>query len=241
MTAIEVKVEALYFESYQVLLEFSVSDTGIGIPEDKVSSLFNSFQQLDSYTTRKYGGTGLGLAIVRNLVSMMGGKIGVESKLGEGSRFFFKVPLQTIGTKSPQDYAEEACIASRNRNRAASILLAEDNKVNQLFMIKLLEKKNLKVDVAENGRKVLEKLKQSSYDLILMDIQMPEMDGYDAALAIRKEEELTGNHIAIIALTANATEEDRDKCLQTGMDDYLAKPVKSEKLYNCLSRYINME
>lgn len=232
---IEVRVEKLKCEDRQVLLQFSVTDTGIGIPANKIENLFKSFQQLDSSTTRKYGGTGLGLAIVKDLIAMMGGCIEVESKWGEGSRFFFTIPLQvedsllSDGTTVP---------GSDFMNKDITILLAEDNKVNQMFMVKLLEKKNFEVDVAENGQIALEKLGQKFYDLILMDIQMPEMDGYEATLAIRKNEEHTGMHIPIIALTANATEEDKNRCFQAGMDDFITKPVKSEKLYACLKKYI---
>ena len=218
-------------------LKFSVSDTGIGIPKNKIDNLFESFKQLDSATTRKYGGTGLGLAIVKNLVNLMGGQIQVDSEINKGSIFTFTIPLYktkniTSGLQGNTSLNEIESIDMR-------ILVAEDNKVNQMFLMKLLERKKCSVDLADNGLKVLEKLKKNSYDLILMDIQMPEMDGYKATLLIRQKEENTGKHIPIIALTANATEEDRKKCFECGMDDYLTKPVKSEKLFDCLLKYKN--
>jgi CheY-like chemotaxis protein len=176
---------------------------------------------------------------------MMGGHIEVESKLGLGSRFFFTVPFRVAETEAHEAATYEAAPSGTAGSLEVNfdsgdinILLAEDNKANQILMVKLLEKKKLNVDIAENGQIVLSKLKEKQYDLILMDIQMPVMDGYETALAIRREEADLGRHIPIIALTANATEEDRNRCLQTGMDDYLTKPVKSEKLYYCLHRFI---
>ncbi len=220
-----------------VELNFSVSDTGIGIPKNKIGNLFESFKQLDSATTRKYGGTGLGLTIVKNLVHLMGGQIQVESEPDKGSTFSFTIPLYKTSRTAASLLEEDSEIQEKIIDM--SILVAEDNKVNQLFLMKLLERKHCTVDLVDNGLKVLEKLKTHSYDLILMDIQMPEMDGYRATLLIRREEENTGKHIPIVALTANATEEDRKKCFECGMDDYLTKPVKSEKLFSCLLKYYN--
>jgi PAS domain S-box-containing protein len=232
---IEIRAERLDSENQQVLVRFSVLDTGIGIPEDKISSLFKSFQQIDNSTTRKYGGTGLGLAIVKNLTEMMGGNIQVESKLGIGSRFSFILPL----LKSENNVAKIKPDSEVDfQGKDIHILLAEDNKVNQVLMAKILEKKKIRVDIAENGQAALCKLEEKNYDLILMDVQMPVMDGYETTLAIRRNEAVSGKHMPIIALTANATEEDKKKCLETGMDDYLTKPVKSEKLFGCLYKYI---
>lgn len=232
---VEVKAEQIKCEKGQVAIRFSVTDTGIGVSEEKLSNLFKSFEQIDSSTTRKYGGTGLGLAIVKNLVGLMGGTVDVESKPDEGSRFTFIIPFKISDNIIPKENTvSEFDFSGRN----ISILLAEDNKVNQSLVSKLLEKEKVKVDIAENGREVLKALEKNAYDLILMDIMMPVMDGYETTKAIRTIEENTGNHVPIIALTANATEEDRNLCLKAGMDDYLTKPLRSRKLYECLSRYI---
>ena len=235
--SIKISVKKIKEVNEYVELEFSVSDTGIGIPKNKVDNLFESFKQLDSATTRKYGGTGLGLAIVKSLVNLMGGQIKVESEPDRGSIFSFTIPLYK--TKNTVASLQEETSLNEIESIDMRILVAEDNKVNQMFLMKLLEKKKCNVDLADNGLKVLEKLKKSSYDLILMDIQMPEMDGYKATLLIRQKEENTGKHIPIVALTANATEEDRKKCFECGMEDYITKPVKYEKLFACILKYQN--
>lgn len=232
---IEIRAEQLEMENQKAVVRFSVADSGIGVPEDKIDNLFKSFQQVDGSTTRKYGGTGLGLAIVKELVSIMGGYVHVESKFGEGSIFSFTIPFKISGNKMP---AAESDMEIDFGNRSITVLLAEDNKVNQMLIAKSFEKKKIKVDIAGNGKEALYMMDQKSYDLILMDIQMPVMDGYEATRAIREKEADTKNHIPIIALTANATEADRDICIRTGMDDYLTKPIKSKKLYECIYKYV---
>ncbi|MDF2591015.1 MAG: domain S-box protein [Clostridia bacterium] len=233
---IRVKIDCLRNSGRKVLLGFTVSDTGIGIPQDKITNLFQSFHQLDSTTTRRYGGTGLGLSIVKSLLELMGGTIKVESCLGKGSSFIFELPLDVEEeAAASRDFAE----APPNKvDRPLNVLIAEDSKVNQVLMSQLMLRRNWKSDIAENGLEVLEKLKTKDYDLILMDIQMPEMDGYEAAWAIREAEKGTEKHIPIIALTANATQEDRDKSLNCGMDDFLSKPIKSDNLYKCILKYV---
>ncbi|MDP4094479.1 MAG: histidine kinase N-terminal 7TM domain-containing protein [Bacillota bacterium] len=235
--SIDIRLEKAGEKGNEILLQFSVSDTGIGIPKEKIGNLFESFRQLDSSTTRKYGGTGLGLAIVDNLISIMNGNIRVESELGEGSKFLFTIPFKLV--KSYQLPAKEKEEENRDLELKGEILLAEDNRVNQLLTAKLLEKKKLKVDVVENGIRALEKVKEKDYNLIFMDIQMPIMDGFEATEAIREFEKQSGKHIPIIALTANATEGDMDRCFSSGMDDYLSKPLRPEKLYKCLDIYLN--
>ncbi|HEX2945895.1 MAG TPA: histidine kinase N-terminal 7TM domain-containing protein [Clostridia bacterium] len=230
---IEVKAALLSCENRQAVVEFSVSDTGIGIPEDKIASLFKSFQQVDSTTTRRYGGTGLGLAIVKRLVEMMNGRIEVESRLGRGSRFIVTVPFEI----SEKEAAMDAADTDISFNKDINILLVEDNRANQLLVKKLLEKKDVKVDIAGNGKEALSMLEAKEFNLILMDIQMPEMDGYEATVAIRRNESAVGRHTPIIALTANAAEDDKNACLQAGMDDYLSKPIRSENLYKCIHRH----
>lgn len=222
----------------KVLLRFSVSDTGIGISPDKIKDLFQSFHQLDSSTTRKYGGTGLGLSIVKNLVELMGGSIRVESQEGKGSRFIFEIPfIAAQNNISPVTQPSPSCTYTENTDNKLCILVAEDSRVNQMVVSQYLEKKKWTVDIAENGREVLQKLEANTYDLILMDIQMPEMDGYEAAKLIREKEKGTGNHVPIIALTANATENDKIKCSECGMEDFLPKPIRSEKLYAAVLKY----
>ena len=218
---------------------FAVKDTGIGIPEDKMSRLFQSFTQLDSSTTRKYGGTGLGLAITKKLVEMMGGRIWAESWLDKGSTFYFTILADATfinhensikaGVRQDSDRGED-------RKHVLRILLAEDNPVNQMVMLKMLNKLGYHADVAANGTEVLRSLELQPYDLILMDVQMPEMDGLETARVIRKRW-ASAERPKIIAITAYALKGDREKCLDAGMDDYISKPVKLEELQAILESY----
>jgi CheY-like chemotaxis protein len=213
---------------------FTVKDSGIGIPPDKHESVFELYTQADTHTTRKYGGTGLGLAICKKLVEMMAGTIWVESKEGEGSSFIFTMATQI--SKTPEAVQSEAAKPSTPLKsvdlQGLSILLAEDNLVNQKIALRMLEKKAWTVDTALNGKEVLEKLKQKPYDLILMDDVMPEMSGVEATKIIREEEKIAGTHIPIIAMTANAMTGDREKYLECGMDGYISKPIDREVLYS---------
>ena len=239
------------------VLHFAISDTGIGIPEEKLGLIFAPFSQADSSTTRKYGGTGLGLTICSRLVGMMDGRIWVESQVGKGSRFHFNVrlglaiqaqglpgralPEESLGTgararaAAPSGHAPDS--ASGEQQIALRILLVEDNAVNQKLAARLLEKKGHRVTLADNGRQALAALQKAEFDLVLMDMQMPEMDGEEATAAIRAGEKITGAHIPIIALTAHAMKGDREKCLAAGMDGYLTKPIRREELYSVLDSY----
>jgi len=216
---------------------FSVMDTGIGIPGDKMCRLFQPFTQMDSSTTRRYGGTGLGLAITRELVELMGGRIWAESRAGRGSTFRFTIKADatsvkpTIREETGQGSDEEA-----KGNQALRILLAEDNSVNQIVMLKMLARLGYHADVAANGEEVLRSLERQPYNLVLMDIQMPEMDGFEAARAIRKRW-AKEDQPKIIAITAYALDGDREKCLAAGMDSYISKPVKMEELRKVLESY----
>jgi two-component system, sensor histidine kinase and response regulator len=217
---------------------FSVKDTGIGIPEDKMSRLFQSFTQVDSSTTRRYGGTGLGLAISKKLVEMMGGRIWAESQLGKGSTFYFTILVDSTFIE-PVIRRAEALQEGNNledRPHVLRILLAEDNPVNQMVMLKMLNKLGYQADVAANGTEVLHSLKLQPYDIILMDVQMPEMDGFEATRAIRKRW-ASADQPKIIAITAYALEGDRERCIAAGMDDYISKPVKLEELRSVLESY----
>ncbi len=223
---------------------FSVADTGIGIPPEKSTKLFSAFEQADTSTTRKYGGTGLGLAICDKLVSLMGGRIWLESVPGEGSVFRFTVPLEETTR------AEEAILKARETPAPAvslaplRILLAEDNLVNQKLVKSLLTKKGHNVTVAQNGAVAIATWQgaPSGFDLILMDIQMPEVSGYEAAAIIRAEEKASGGgRIPIIALTANALAGESEKCLAAGMDAYLAKPVNVSELMGLIAKLTSSE
>ena len=217
------------------LIRFTVNDTGIGIPEEKQSKIFSSFSQADSTTTRKFGGTGLGLAICRQLAELMDGEVGLESEVGKGSSFYFTVTLKEVATDKKIDsdsQNEERELESIDKS--LSVLVAEDNKVNQIVTTKMLEKEGFVIDIVETGTEAIEYMKKNKYDLILMDIQMPEMDGYEATKEIRRIEEGTDKHIPVIALTASAMEKDRELCFQAGMDDYIAKPVDKEDLLRIL-------
>lgn len=223
-------------------IHFAVKDTGIGIPEDKMARLFQPFSQVDASTTRKYGGTGLGLAISKRLIEMMGGKMWVESQLGKGSTFHFTIQTEATQRK-PINYRENApsrkiihANLQTDQDSNLRILLAEDNIVNQKVMLQMLDKLGYQTDIAANGREVLQALECRSYDIVLMDVQMPEMDGMEAARAIR-ERWSTADQPRIIALTAHAMESDKKMCIDAGMDDYLSKPVKIEKLRTALELY----
>ena len=237
---VSIIVNVIKKDTTMVRLKVEVIDNGVGIPEEKHDVLFKSFSQVDASTTRKFGGTGLGLAIAKNLAEMMNGSVGVKSKVGEGSNFWFIVDLG-IGKgsdvhKSSQNPTSENSMAKRKN---IHILLAEDNRVNQKVAIRTLEKLGHTVEVAENGKIAIEMLKKSNYQIVLMDVQMPEMDGYEATRLIRNSESGVINaNIPIIAMTANAMKGDREKCLLAGMNDYVAKPIKRTELSNVLKRYV---
>jgi two-component system, sensor histidine kinase and response regulator len=223
-----------------LLVRFEVQDTGIGIPEDKLSSLFEAFTQVDISTTREYGGTGLGLAISRCLANLMGGKAGVESNLGQGSVFWFTAMLQRgqgyFADKPSVNASEAKYLLSQNHSNAR-LLLAEDNPINREVMLDLLHGLFLSVDIAENGLEAVEKIRQSHYDLILMDLQMPEMDGFEASRVIRCQAGF--EQTPILAMTASALEEDRNACLAAGMNDFINKPADPETLYRTLLLWLS--
>ncbi|MBF0239326.1 MAG: PAS domain S-box protein [SAR324 cluster bacterium] len=227
----------------RVELLFSVRDTGIGIPADKIDRLFQEFSQIDASTTRKYGGSGLGLTISKRLVELMQGKITVESIPGHGSTFSFTLSLMALIDQSPLKTNEAGSPLDQNgidsemaQKRSLRILLAEDNPVNQKMTLLMLEKLGYSSDVAINGLEVLELLKQKTYDVIFMDIQMPDMDGLEATRQIVAQYS-PPNRPWIIAMTANALPGDREVYLQAGMDDYLSKPMTLQSLMKALNQY----
>jgi PAS domain S-box-containing protein len=226
----------------EVRLHFCVTDSGIGIPQDKQELIFEAFAQADNSTTRKYGGTGLGLSISSRLVGLMAGKMWVESEANRGSKFHFTARLEK--QKEPakrQDSRSGARLNVPNRRRPLQekqkelrILLVEDNHANQIVAQKLLRRRGHSVVVADNGREALAALENERFDLILMDIQMPEMSGVEVTTAIRQKEKETGEYIPIIATTASAMKEDKERCLQAGMDAYLSKPINRAALYEAI-------
>jgi signal transduction histidine kinase/ActR/RegA family two-component response regulator len=226
-----------------VLLDFAVSDTGIGIPEEKRAEIFDAFTQADASTTRKYGGNGLGLSICRRLIEIMQGTLRLESAPGKGSTFHFQIPFTVPPAKSvlsepPRPHDAHALSPGPDTCPPLAILLAEDNRVNQTLAVRMLEKRGHQVHVVENGREALQALESQSFDLILMDVQMPELGGLETALLIREREQSSTTHIPIIALTANAMTGDRERCLASGMDEYVSKPIKIQDLYSAVARVI---
>ena len=229
-----------------IILRCQVTDTGIGIPDEAQDEIFNRFAQADSGTTRKYGGTGLGLAIAKHLVEMMGGGIGVESTPGAGSTFWFTCQFALYLDPLPKP-ARPELIAPLNwdQDRPIRVLLAEDNAINQEIGLAMLESLGCTVRLANTGAAALDRLKAEVFDIILMDCQMPELDGYQATRIIRDHEWNSsavsspgGRRTCIIALTANALMGDRERCLAAGMDDYLAKPFTVEQLHEVMVRWL---
>ncbi len=221
----------------QILLQIAVKDTGIGIPEDKQDKVFKKFQQADSSTSRKYGGTGLGLSITKDLVELMGGAVKLESKLGEGTMFTVAIPAQIADVQQfKEDQGHNNKPLGYNTN--AKIMVVDDHPVNLLFMQKTLSKMGFKdFDEADSGKKALSLFKNKNYDLILLDCQMPEMNGFEVAQKIR-EMETAENEPTIIAVTADAMKGAEQKCMASGMDDYISKPVDKEKLQQIMTCWI---
>ena len=223
-----------------VKLRYTVSDTGIGIPSDRLATLFSPFVQVDSSTTRRFGGTGLGLAISRRLVSLMEGESGVVSDVGRGSTFWFTAIFDKGRAAAPATL----CSDRQEQHGGAAlpparVLLVEDNPVNRTVLLALLGRLGHHVDAVVNGRECLEALAQCRYDVILMDCQMPELDGYQATRIIRDPGSSVLDHgVPVIALTAHALPGDRERCLASGMNDYLTKPVRGEQLRLALSRWL---
>ncbi len=225
-------------DAQSVLLEFRVHDSGIGLSREQIDRLFQPFSQADASNTRKHGGTGLGLAIVKQLVELMGGRIWVESTVGRGSTFTFTArftPADAGPTPEP-DFGVEDVAAARARLSGTHVLVAEDNPFNQVVIKKLLTKCGATVTLCTNGLEAIEALGQGAYELVLMDLQMPEMDGYEATRQIRSTPALSGQRI--IAMTANAMAEDRQRCADAGMDDFETKPIDPDRFYLTLAKWL---
>jgi CheY-like chemotaxis protein len=224
-------------------MKLSVADTGIGIAPEQLPRLFQRFTQADSSTTRRYGGTGLGLAISKRLVDLMGGEIGVHSEPGNGSTFWFLLPLRWAEplAEAPRTAPrpEAAALPPAAARLAGRVLLVEDNTVNQKVASHVLARMGLEVDVAQHGREAVERLCNARYDAVLMDCQMPEMDGFEATRIIRDPGSRVLEHdVPVIAMTANAFAEDRERCLLAGMDDFLVKPVNRQVLADALAKVL---
>ncbi len=220
------------------MLLFGVRDTGIGIARANLQTIFEPFRQADGSTTRQYGGTGLGLSISSKLVALMGGTMKVESDLGVGSYFGFTLPLIRIPDTPPAALPVPG--AAEEPTESFQILLAEDNVVNQRVATRLLEKRGHRVLVASNGEEAVEIWKRNDIDLVLMDVQMPRMSGYEATAAIRDLERQNGRSTPIVAVTAHAISGDREKCLDSGMDEYVTKPIRMEELTAAIRRALEL-
>jgi CheY-like chemotaxis protein len=225
-------------------LGFAVSDTGIGIPKDRQETLFSPFTQVDGSTTRKYGGTGLGLAISKKLVEMMGGCIWLESEEGKGSTFSFTIVFEEVREQIRPPMPEPADLTPhglpKSEKARTRILLAEDDPTSQLVALAMLQKLGYKAEAVANGAEALDAVRKSRYDLVFMDCQMPEIDGYEATRRIRSLS--AGIRTApIIAMTANALEGDRQRCLEAGMDDYVTKPIELEALAGTIAKWLGDE
>jgi CheY-like chemotaxis protein len=222
-------------------IRFDIEDTGIGVPADKQGVVFESFSQADGSHTRKYGGTGLGLTITRQLVELLGGEITLMSEEGKGSVFSFTIPAGVDITKQPlidahniASHTDPGQTEAEQPEFSGNILVAEDAPSNQVLIELLLKRMGLQVTIAEDGNQVLQKVLTRNFDLILMDIQMPHMNGHEATKELRKK----GITTPIVALTANAMKGDNKKCLEVGCDEYLTKPIDRGELLRVIGNYL---
>ncbi|MDX1949696.1 MAG: ATP-binding protein [Rickettsiales bacterium] len=228
-------------EANENKIKISVFDTGIGIPAERIEKIFDKFTQADNSTTRKYGGTGLGLAIVKEYVNMLGGQIGVNSQVNYGSEFWFEIPIKIV-SETPINSKKIGTNNFSNFDRKSKILVVDDHPVNRLFAKKLLSKMGFTdIDMAEDGMQAIEKVNENEYFIVFMDCQMPNLDGYQSTKLIREMEKSKNSHLNIIAMTANAMNGDREKCLKAGMDEYISKPIKSNKLLDVLSKFVDID
>jgi two-component system, sensor histidine kinase and response regulator len=221
----------------ELLIRFSVRDTGIGLTPEQIGKLFQSFQQADTSTSRKYGGTGLGLAISKKLATLMGGDVGVESDYGKGSTFWFTARLgKGIAKDGAEDQQEASMLESISALKGSVILLVEDNEFNQLLATEILTDAGFVVDVAGDGEKSLAMIEKRPYDVILMDMQMPVMDGVTATVEIRRKDPF--RDLPIIAMTANVMAADIERCMAAGMNDHIGKPIDPDELFGKLRKWI---
>jgi len=232
-----VEISRIAEEEGKIWVRLAVRDTGIGIPPERLESIFEAFTQADSSTTRRYGGTGLGLTICKRLAELMGGHIHVQSEVGVGSTFWVELPLPVAETVPQPVQTEPSPQGKTDVPAGLRILLVEDNEVNRKVAVRMLERLGCEGDIAHHGQEAVEKTAGQQYDIVFMDVHMPQMDGYEATRLIRERENGLGKHHVIIAMTADAMEGDRELCLQAGMDDYLSKPFKESDLRAMLARW----
>jgi CheY-like chemotaxis protein/anti-sigma regulatory factor (Ser/Thr protein kinase) len=241
---VTLRLEAALRDSQMVDVTVSVKDSGIGIPTEKRGMIFETFTQADASTTRKFGGTGLGLAISRKLIERMGGKISVNSMEGKGSTFVVQLPLMICreAVTAESNLARLLPVHSEPADEKPSILLVEDHQPNILIATSYLDNIHCEYDVVSTGAEAVQKIKEKCYSLVLMDIQIPGMDGYEATQHIRTvEKEEARPPVPIIAMTAHALSGDRRKCLAAGMNDYISKPFDSEVLYRKIEQYLSLQ
>ncbi|WP_316822392.1 response regulator [Pedobacter gandavensis] len=237
---VKVSLKLLNEEEDKISISFEVHDTGIGIPFNKQQKVFDFFEQVTNDTSRRYAGTGLGLSIVKRLVELQGGEIALDSVVGRGSDFHFRMEFGKV-----TDEIKRQTISSRSKfeptvlqhGRGIKVLIVEDNPINQLLVIKLLDNQGYEITVAENGRIALEQYEKQSFDIILMDLQMPELDGYETTRIIRKMEGDKGD-IPIVAMTAHTIKGELEKCINIGMNDYISKPFNASELYQKIEKII---
>ena len=235
--AVSIEVHLVSEDTDEALLEFIVKDTGIGIPANKLSTIFDAFTQANNDTARKYGGTGLGLAIVKQLVELQGGNVSVTSSEGKGSSFSFRISYKKSDALIGKADLKAEVIDSNLKN--LNILLVEDNTMNQLLAKKVLGDWGWNVEVADNGKTAIEKLKEEDFDLVLMDIQLPEMDGYEATRQIRNKLTKPKCNTPIIAMTAHVMHSEEEKCYNVGMNGYVSKPFNTNTLYSKIASVVN--
>jgi signal transduction histidine kinase/ActR/RegA family two-component response regulator len=240
--SVVVRVGAKPADEGNVTVRCTVTDTGIGVDAPQLERIFEPFAQADGSTTRRYGGTGLGLAIAKQLTELMGGTIGAESRPGGGSTFWFELAVRPSAKATAANVVRkhQTALVAHAAADAPIILIAEDSPVNQIVAQRLVERCGFRTHVVANGREALDALAAHHYDAVLMDCQMPELDGYQATVELRQREHGT-QHTPVIAMTAHAMKGDRERCLEVGMDDYLSKPVNAERLAATLHRWIDQD
>jgi signal transduction histidine kinase/ActR/RegA family two-component response regulator len=231
----EIRISLRLVENLEenVIIEFRVKDTGIGIPADKHQKVFDFFEQVTNDTSRRYAGTGLGLSIVKRLVELQGGEVFLDSIVGTGSDFYFRLPFAKVTEQVSQNTQQLLTVLPDipvETGKGVRILVVEDNPINQLLVLKLLEKRGYETTIAENGKIAIDEYKKGDFDIILMDLQMPELDGYEATRIIRTMEGHKGE-IPIVAMTAHTIKGELEKCADIGMNDYISKPFDSTELY----------
>ncbi|SPF56181.1 Sensory box protein (fragment) [Candidatus Desulfosporosinus infrequens] len=236
---IDVKVRKLEECNNEVKLEWVVQDTGVGLSQNNLKNIFNSFTQADSSTTRQYGGTGLGLSICKGLVENMNGEIWAESKEGEGSSFYFTCVLEKFEGEDNTSVTKVFTIEDGAKEDVFKLLIVEDDEVSRIVIEKFAQKKGWQVILAENGKEAIDAYREQRFNVVLMDVQLPILDGYKATGVIRQLEIQKGTHTAIIAMTAHALKGDREKCLESGMDDYLSKPIDADTFYAIVEKWTN--